>query len=151
MERYLPMLAVSAEPFDSAEYLFEVKWNGVRALAARADGPWLLWGRDRAEYQERYPELAGLNRYDVGEILAAFLIEDRRDLRRRIVAGQVHPFITLDRHDYVGQAPIFADDDRLLRQGILVLSVALRHGAHLDFGHFGRFAVQRDTAANAFE
>src|SRR4029077_18247364 len=38
MERYLPMLAVSAEPFDSAEYLFEVKWNGVRALAARADG-----------------------------------------------------------------------------------------------------------------
>ena len=33
MQPYLPMLAVSAEPFDSPEYLFEVKWNGVRALA----------------------------------------------------------------------------------------------------------------------
>ncbi len=95
--------------------------------------------------------LADLNRHNVREILAAFLIEDSRDLRRRIVAGQVHPFIAFDRHDDVGQAPIFADDDRLLRQGILVLSVALRHGAHLDFGHFGRFAVQRDAAANAFK
>ena len=29
-ERCLPMLAVRGEPFDSAEYLFEVKWNGIR-------------------------------------------------------------------------------------------------------------------------
>ena len=29
----MPMLAVRGEPFDSAEYLFEVKWNGIRALA----------------------------------------------------------------------------------------------------------------------
>jgi ATP-dependent DNA ligase len=69
MERYLPMLAVPAEPFDSAEYLFEVKWNGVRALATCADGQWLLWGRDRAEYQERYPELAGLNRLPSGTVV----------------------------------------------------------------------------------
>ena len=34
-ERCWPMLAVRGEPFDSAEYLFEVKWNGIRALAAR--------------------------------------------------------------------------------------------------------------------
>ena len=39
IESFLPMLAVAAEPFDSPEYLFEVKWNGIRALAARDGGP----------------------------------------------------------------------------------------------------------------
>jgi hypothetical protein len=33
-QRLLPMLAVPSAPFDSAEYLFEVKWDGVRAVAA---------------------------------------------------------------------------------------------------------------------
>ena len=33
-ERCLPMLAARGAPFDSAEYLFEVKWNGIRALAS---------------------------------------------------------------------------------------------------------------------
>jgi ATP-dependent DNA ligase len=28
------MLATKAAPFDSDDYLFEVKWDGVRALAA---------------------------------------------------------------------------------------------------------------------
>ncbi len=28
-----PMLARPAEPFDSPEHLFEVKWDGMRALA----------------------------------------------------------------------------------------------------------------------
>ncbi len=55
----LPMLAVAGAPFDSEEYLFEVKWDGVRALAAC--GPtWRLWGRDGVEYGDRYPELAVL-------------------------------------------------------------------------------------------
>ena len=41
----LPMLATSAQPFDSAEHLYEVKWDGVRALAAvTADG----WQSDLA-------------------------------------------------------------------------------------------------------
>ena len=30
----LPMLATKAAPFDAEDYLFEVKWDGVRALAA---------------------------------------------------------------------------------------------------------------------
>ena len=59
MERYRPMLAV---PFDAPEYLFEIKWNGVRALAGSTAGAWRLWGRDLADYGDRYPELAGLGR-----------------------------------------------------------------------------------------
>jgi hypothetical protein len=30
----LPMLATKAAPFDSEDYFFEVKWDGVRALSA---------------------------------------------------------------------------------------------------------------------
>jgi ATP-dependent DNA ligase len=41
----LPMLATVATPFDSDQHLFEVKWDGVRALAAVDDGSWRLWGR----------------------------------------------------------------------------------------------------------
>ena len=40
---FAPMLAAKAEPFDSPEYLFEVKWDGVRALAGRDAGGWRLW------------------------------------------------------------------------------------------------------------
>jgi hypothetical protein len=35
---FAPMLAVKAEPFDSPEHLFEVKGDGVRALAGRDAG-----------------------------------------------------------------------------------------------------------------
>ena len=60
-EPFLPMLAVRGEPFDSLEYLFEVKWNGVRALAASGQGQWRLWGRALADYTARYPELSILS------------------------------------------------------------------------------------------
>jgi bifunctional non-homologous end joining protein LigD len=63
MDSLLPMLAVRGAPFDSAEHLFEVKWNGVRTLAAAgATGRWRLWGREQADYTARYPELEVLRR-----------------------------------------------------------------------------------------
>ena len=34
LPRLLPMLALPAAPFDAPEYSFEVKWDGIRALAA---------------------------------------------------------------------------------------------------------------------
>ena len=53
-ERCRPMLAVRAEPFDSSHYLFEVKWNGIRALAARHRQGWDLWGACRALGRSNY-------------------------------------------------------------------------------------------------
>ena len=32
LPQVMPMLAVAAEPFDSPEYSFEIKWDGVRAF-----------------------------------------------------------------------------------------------------------------------
>ena len=72
-QRLLPMLAVPSAPFDSAEYLFEVKWDGVRALAACGpDGA--VWGRDAADYSARYPELAVLGRFPAGTVLDGELV-----------------------------------------------------------------------------
>jgi bifunctional non-homologous end joining protein LigD/DNA ligase-1 len=74
MDRFLPMLAVRGEPFDSPEYLFEVKWNGVRALAASASGRWQLWGREQGDYQDRYPELEPLSRLPSGTVVDGELV-----------------------------------------------------------------------------
>jgi bifunctional non-homologous end joining protein LigD len=57
-----PMLAVPSAPFDSPAYSFEVKWDGVRALARVDASGWQLWGRNLADYTARYPELAALQR-----------------------------------------------------------------------------------------
>ena len=74
IEPFAPMLAARGEPFDSAEYLFEVKWDGVRALAARDRTSWRLWGRDLADYRDRYPELDFLARLPEGTALDGELV-----------------------------------------------------------------------------
>ena len=66
LPRLLPILAVPATPFDSAEFSSEVKWDGIRALAAVETAGWRLWGRERADYTARYPELEGLRRLPAG-------------------------------------------------------------------------------------
>jgi bifunctional non-homologous end joining protein LigD len=73
-ERCRPMLAVPGQPFDSADYLFEIKWNGIRALAARHTSGWDLWGRALADYRSRYPEMAVLAALPPGTILDGELV-----------------------------------------------------------------------------
>ncbi|OPX83844.1 MAG: putative DNA ligase-like protein [Pelotomaculum sp. PtaB.Bin104] len=55
-----PMLAVSAEPFSSDEYLYEIKWDGYRSLAY-LDGGTMLRSRNLAELNSKFPELVGLH------------------------------------------------------------------------------------------
>jgi ATP-dependent DNA ligase len=86
LPQVLPMLAVAAEPFDSPEYCFEIKYDGVRALAAVDERGWQLWGRERADYTTRYPELDVLRRLPAGTLvdgeLVAFDADGRPELRR---------------------------------------------------------------------
>jgi ATP-dependent DNA ligase len=70
----LPMLATAAQPFDSPDYFFEVKWDGVRALAATATGHWQLWGRELADYADRYPELEVLRQLPSGTVVDGELV-----------------------------------------------------------------------------
>jgi hypothetical protein len=48
-----PMLAVPAAPFDAAGYCFEIKWDGVRTLAAVDQRGGRLWGRDGGDRRPR--------------------------------------------------------------------------------------------------
>ena len=47
-------------PFDSPDWLFELKWGGVRALAFVQDGGVTLRGQNRRDLTEAYPELQAL-------------------------------------------------------------------------------------------
>ena len=69
-----PMLAVSAAPFDAPEYSFEIKWDGIRALAAVEPTAWRLWGRERADYTARYPELGVLGCLPAGTLVDGELV-----------------------------------------------------------------------------
>ena len=74
--RIEPMLATLAEhPFSDPDWLFEIKWDGVRALAWVEDGAVRLRSRNNLDITSRYPELAELPR-----VLAA---------RQAIVDGEV--------------------------------------------------------------
>src|SRR3989442_10148334 len=57
-DRLRPMLPMAAAaPFDSADYAFDVAWDGVRALASIDRGRVGLWGRTLLDLTGRYPEV----------------------------------------------------------------------------------------------
>ncbi len=54
-----PMLAALAkEPFDDPEWIFEVKWDGYRAVAEVRDGDVSLYSRNRLLLNQRFPPVA---------------------------------------------------------------------------------------------
>jgi bifunctional non-homologous end joining protein LigD len=59
-----PMLATSVdEPFDGPDWLFEIKWDGYRALAFIENGKLRLVSRNQNELTQRYPELKDLPKF----------------------------------------------------------------------------------------
>jgi ATP-dependent DNA ligase len=73
-----PMMAQSsAQPFDDPEWIFEMKWDGYRALATIVSGHVSLWSRNGLRLDSKYPlivqELEGLKLQSAildGEIVA---------------------------------------------------------------------------------
>ena len=56
-----PMLATSInEPFDGPDWLFEIKWDGYRAVAFLENGKARLVSRNQNDLTARYPELKDL-------------------------------------------------------------------------------------------
>jgi bifunctional non-homologous end joining protein LigD len=103
-ERILPMLAVAGEPQDSPGKVYELKWDGVRALAETNVRGWQAWGREAAEYTTRYPELEALSRLPAGTVLDGELVVLRQ--------GRAHFPAILQRHG-------LANADRIVRAGRL--------------------------------
>ncbi|MDN5327338.1 MAG: ligase 1 [Moorella sp. (in: firmicutes)] len=57
-----PMLAVAGRPFDSPDFIYEVKWDGYRCLAY-LDRKTILQSRNLLDITPAFPELAGLHRW----------------------------------------------------------------------------------------
>src|SRR5262245_18586586 len=65
-----PMLATLVdEPFDSDEHLFEIKWDGIRALSFVETTGVRMASRNKLDLAPSYPELAGLSRLPAGTVL----------------------------------------------------------------------------------
>jgi bifunctional non-homologous end joining protein LigD len=59
--RIHPALASpGGRPFSSPEWLFEIKWDGVRTLAQLREGKIRLWSRSHRDITREYPEMAEL-------------------------------------------------------------------------------------------
>jgi bifunctional non-homologous end joining protein LigD len=67
------------EPFSSANWVFEIKWDGVRAIAQIQNGRTTLWARSGRDVTSEYPEFK--------EMAARFRLRDA------IVDGEI---VTLD-------------------------------------------------------
>lgn len=80
-----PMLArLEKRPFDSDEHLFEIKWDGIRALTFIDDGAHRMLSRRRNDMTERYPDLAFLAELEPGTVLDGELVvleNERPDFR----------------------------------------------------------------------
>ena len=71
-----PMLATLVdEPFDDDEWLFEVKWDGYRAVAYIEDGAVRLLSRNQNDLTDAYPELG--------------ILPDRVKARTAILDGEI--------------------------------------------------------------
>src|SRR5437762_5411887 len=82
--RVEPMLATLTDrPFSDPNWLFEIKWDGVRALARIENGALTLRSRTGVDMDKRYPELASLP-----DVLAA---------RQTILDGEI---VALDTRAY---------------------------------------------------
>ncbi len=64
-----PMLLKRASPFDSDDYLFEVKWDGARGVALIGVGSYRLFSRHQVDMTECFPELEFLRRLRAGTVL----------------------------------------------------------------------------------
>lgn len=88
-----PMLAGASQPFDSDDYLFEIKWDGIRAIAFFGEGIARLQGRKLTDSTHRYPEvIQGLLALEGEGILDGELVvlddEGRPDFGRVLVREQ---------------------------------------------------------------
>jgi bifunctional non-homologous end joining protein LigD len=63
-EMIRPALAtLAAGPFSGPEWLFEIKWDGIRTLAHIENGKSRLWSRSGREITGEYPETSELAKY----------------------------------------------------------------------------------------
>jgi len=61
-QKIVPMLAYSSDPFDSAEHLYEIKWDGTRCVMFIQGNRVRLQNRRLIDITYRYPELWAIHK-----------------------------------------------------------------------------------------
>lgn len=89
------MLARIGAPFDAPTHLFEIKWDGVRAMTYVEAGGHRMHGRRRRDLAGRYPELAFLGGLPGGLVLDGELVvlqpDGRPDFRAMLARENAGP------------------------------------------------------------
>jgi bifunctional non-homologous end joining protein LigD len=109
-----PMLATTIEkPFDHPDWIFEVKWDGYRAIAEIRDGDILLFSRNGISFAKKFlPVIASLRKFGFnavldGEIIVADgqgrpdfqLLQHYQDSRRGYLLYYVFDLLYFQGHD----------------------------------------------------
>lgn len=85
---------LAAGPFNSADHLFEVKWDGVRALVAKDERGLRVVDRNGADLLARLPELASLGRHLPDGVLLdgeVVVCDAKGRPRYELLAGRLGP------------------------------------------------------------
>ena len=102
-----PMLARQGEPFDSEAHFFEVKWDGIRALAFIEGQATRLLSRRQTPLLEKYPELSFLRELGAGTVLDGEIVlftEGKPDIERLL--SRQHRGGNLRRRAAASQDPV---------------------------------------------
>jgi bifunctional non-homologous end joining protein LigD len=150
------MLAISVDkPFDNPEWLFEIKWDGYRAVSFIEKGRVRLVSRNQNDLTAQYPELQGLVKLVKaeraildGEIVAldeegraSFSLMQRTGIRehgrhvaaRRDIPVLYYVFDLIYVHGYDLRRVSLEDRKRVLAQ-IITSEGPLRYSDHFDKG-----------------
>ena len=88
---YLPMLAkVAEEPFSDKAWIFEIKWDGFRAIAY-VEEPFSIKSRNEKELKHTFPELQELNKLATNIVVDGEIIvmrEGKPDFQSLLERGQ---------------------------------------------------------------
>jgi len=162
-----PMLAESIEdPFDGDDWLFEIKWDGYRAIAFIENGKVRLVSRNQNELTARYPELKDMPEFVKaktaildGEVVALdadgrasfSLMQQRTGFRpggRKAVANAdvavlyyAFDLLYLDGYDW-RRVPLEERKKKL--QSVLQSGDALRYSDHYEAQGKALFDIARD-------
>jgi bifunctional non-homologous end joining protein LigD len=99
IKRYRPMLARSAEaPFTSEDWIFEVKWDGIRAISYVNDGL-TVRSRNDKELKDNFPELEELTTLVRNVVLDGEIVlmkDGKADFQTLLERSQLTSFIEIE-------------------------------------------------------